>query len=99
MKTYTYEDWERDGDLRPMIGQPVEDRVYYSLRDCVPPETSTRDLMQVGEPWDADAEFPGDLYTTFKRTEQGWVYCGHCLSGKTEDRPGYHAVHFKSKHS
>lgn len=89
METYTWNDWERDGSLNPKVGQRVAEQIVREMRNCVYPLTNTPDLMQCGEPWDNDMEVNEMLYTTFKRTEQGWVFCGHCLPGKTEDRPGY----------
>lgn len=89
METYTWSDWERDGSLNPKVGQPVEERIVIEMRDCVPPLTASHNLVQCGEPWDSDMEVNEMLYTTFKRTAEGWVFCGHCLPDKTENRPGY----------
>lgn len=97
METYTWKDWERDGELNPKIGQPVAEQIVREIGGCVPPIAWSHNLVQCGEPWDNDMEVNEMLYTTFKRTEQGWIYCGHCLPGKTEDRPGYIATLYPPK--
>lgn len=89
METYNYSDWERDGVLNPQIGQPVAEQIVREMRNCVPPLTNMPDLMQTGEIYDHDSKTGKPLYTTFKRTEKGWIYCGNCMAGKTEHRCGY----------
>lgn len=94
MEKYTMQDWSRDGDFSPAIGQLIADDVVKDMRDCVPPLTCSHDLIQVGEPCCSDSELLNEsLYTTFKRTAQGWVYCGQCLPEKTEHRKGWLEVH------
>lgn len=81
-------DWERDREFSPAIGQEVSEEIYWEMLNCVPPTYNGRNLMQVGEPYSTDKETRKHLYTTFVRNESGkWVYVGHCLYGKTEDRP------------
>lgn len=91
---YTMKDWERDGDFKAKVGEVVEDAIYWELLNCVPPLTHTHSLMQVGEPYGADAELPQMLFRTFKRTDQGWVNCGLCLAGQTENRTTFFEKYF-----
>ena len=87
-KVYTMQDWQRDGVFNANIGQEVEDAVYYEFLNCVPPAFRERGVMQVGEPYSIDKETRKHLYTTFVRNEKGvWAFAGHCLYGKTENRP------------
>lgn len=79
---YTKQDWERDGDLRVKIGDVIDQDVFYQLRDCVPPQTLSKGLFQVGEAYDHDDDGQA-LYTTFKHTNDGWVYIGHCRDKET----------------
>ena len=84
---YTKKDWERDGDLRVKIGDMIDQEVFYQLRDCVPPKTLSEWIFQVGEAHDHD-EQGNALYTTFKSTYDGWMYCGHCRENETIHREG-----------
>ena len=87
MKTYTLKDWERDGELNPTIGQEVEDAIYWDLLNSLPPACNRHNIFQAGEAYDHDWQTLAPLYTTLRRNEQGkWIYCGHCLLGKTEDK-------------
>lgn len=87
MKPYTLKDWEKDGELNPTIGQEVEDAIYWDLLGSVPPAYHGHNLFQAGEAYDIDKDTHEDLYTTLARNEQGnWVYMGHCILGKTEDK-------------
>lgn len=84
---YTKKDWERDGDLLVKIGDVIDKEVFYQLRDCVPPKTLSKGIFQVGEAYDHDEQGIA-LYTTFKNTEKGWMFCGHCRIGETTHRQG-----------
>lgn len=89
MEVYTMEQWNLDKEFKAQIGQEVSDEVFEEMRDCVPPAYYSQGIMQVGEPYDADAETYENLYATFVRTDNGWKYVGHCLRGRTENRKGY----------
>lgn len=94
---YTKEKWEEDGDLRIAVGQPVANDVVAQLRDCVPPAYLSRTMLQVGESVDNDLEHPSrDLFTTFTKDGDVWIYRGNCLYGKTEHRKGYIETHYGS---
>lgn len=81
------EDWQRDNILSPAIGQEVSAEVFSEQLNCVPPAYYADGIMQVGEPYGADKETFKSLFTTYVRNEKGaWVYAGHCLYGKTENR-------------
>ena len=87
---YTMKDWERDGTFSAEIGELVEEAIIWEFSGCVPPLSFTRDYLQVGEPWGCDATLNALLFTTFERTAQGWVYRGHCLMDRTENRLSYY---------
>lgn len=78
--------WEKDGEFSPAIGQEIDIEVFLDLRDCVPPAYYSNGVFQVGEAYDHDHKTFQPLYTTFKRDNGKWVYCGHCYLGKTEDK-------------
>lgn len=90
------EDWEKDGSLKIQIGQVTSDEVIDELLNCLPPKTYNKGLFQVGEPVDSDLESVENgyghdvqLYCTFKRESDGWVYCGNCRAGETINRKGF----------
>ena len=86
-KVYTMEDWQRDKELPPAIGQEVSAEVFSEQLNCVPPAYYSHNIMQVGEPYGTDKETYKSLFTTYVRNEKGtWNYAGHCLYGKTENR-------------
>ena len=93
---YTMQDWERDGIINVQVGQAIEDKVFYELRDCVPPAYLGGGLFQVGEPAGHDAVTYLPLYDTYQRLEEGWRYPGRCLLGKTERRIDYCEAYFKN---
>ncbi len=84
---YTMQDWERDRDLRVKIGEVIEKEVFYQLRDCLPPTTLSSEIFQVGEAHDHDEQGCA-LYTTFKSTDDGWMYVGTCRKGDIIHREG-----------
>lgn len=91
MKTtqvYTSENWAADGTFKATIGQIVADDVVAQLRDSVPPQTMQRGLLQIGEAYSHDYD-GAPLYTTFSKTADGWMFCGHCLNLETENRMGW----------
>ena len=84
---YTIQDWERDGSLNVKQGEVISSDVYEQLLNCIYPATYTSQLFQVGEPYDHD-EQGNALYATFKNTEKGWKFCGHCRIGETIHKEG-----------
>lgn len=90
-KVYTMEDWQRDKDLSPAVGQMVDNAVVWELIECLPPTYWHRGVFQVGEPYTHDKENGRPLYATFEQvnTDGLWQYKGHCLLGETEHRKGW----------
>lgn len=75
---YTIENWRKDHTFNPQVGEEVSLEVVEEMRDCVPPETMTKNYLQVGEAYSRDWETGQDLYTTFERRKDGkWYYIGH----------------------
>lgn len=49
---------------------------------CLPPETNTSTLIQLGEPY---SSVEGrTTFLTLKKTAEGWIYAGECFSGQSE---------------
>lgn len=90
-KVYTMEDWQRDRELSPAIGQYVDNDVVWELIECLPPAYWRFGIFQVGEPYSHDKETCAPLYATFVQvnTDGLWEYKGHCLKGQTENRKGW----------
>ncbi len=66
-----------------VAGDLVDDEVVDWFRDCVPPRTCRRDMVQCGEPSCSCIE--GATYATFIRIDEDvWEYKGDCLGGTTE---------------
>lgn len=88
MKTYTMEQWAKDGSLNIAVGQQVANDVVWELIDCVPPAYWSGGVFQVGEPKSTDAETYKHLFDTFTHDGDGedWIYRGECLYGTTEHR-------------
>lgn len=84
---YTMQDWARDGSLKVKQGNIISSDVYERLLNCIYPATYTSQLFQMGETYDYD-EQGNVLYVTFKNTEKGWMFCGHCRIGETTHREG-----------
>lgn len=75
-------DWAADGSFNAREGQEVDTEVVIEMRDCVPPETMTRNYLQVGEAYDHDWNTGQDLYTTFEKREGRWFFIGYRPSMK-----------------
>lgn len=87
-KIVTMKDWEaaRSFDRAANPGDMVEDAIVEQFRNCLPPVTDWSTLMQCGEPYSHEID-PATgrcraTYTTFNRTDEGWVYCGNCFAGE-----------------
>lgn len=76
MNIYTFEQWEKDGDLKVEVGQFIDDRVFYDLLGSVPPATYSRGVFQPGEPYTHDFKTGRALYNTFKKNAELWQYVG-----------------------
>lgn len=79
---YTMDDWAADGSFNANKGQEVDIEVVRQMRDCVPPETMTRDCLQVGEAYDHDRNTGEALYTTFEKQGERWFFTGYKPSMK-----------------
>lgn len=52
--------------------------------NVLPPACWTNSIIQIGEPM---AHIDGKpTFSTLKRTNDGWQYCGNCFRGQTEAR-------------
>ena len=78
--------WEKDGCFSPAIGQEIDIEVFLDLRDCVPPAHLSATLFQVGEAYDHERGTGKPIYTTLRKEQGKWYYCGNCLLGQTEDK-------------
>ncbi|MGM9740502.1 MAG: hypothetical protein ACI3ZP_07855 [Candidatus Cryptobacteroides sp.] len=67
---YTREDWRRDREINPRLGQIVADDVIEVLAGTVPPKTWAHSIFQFGERQNANG------YMTFRHTKDGWIYIG-----------------------
>lgn len=79
---YTMDNWHRDGSLKLNPGQLVDDEVVMQLRDNVPPTTYSRGIFQPGEAWTMSVN-NRELFMTFVRKNEGWLYVGLCPEGST----------------
>lgn len=90
------EDWKKDGELSIKQGQLASNDVILHLSECVPPRTFTRDLFQVGEPYDHDEDGCA-LYSTFKRFgNDTWQYLGICRKGDVTPKEGVCSRYFNN---
>lgn len=83
---YTMQDWENDKDLKIIPGQLVSDEVIIELKNCVPPATLGR-IFQPGEAYSMNDKYE-DLYMTFRRENEGWLYIGLCTLGSDKPENG-----------
>lgn len=89
MKTVTMEMWEKAGDFEKAAdpGDRVEEDVVQNFLDCVPPAVNCSDLVQVGEPYSHEFHPQKErflpTFTTFKKVDGSWIYCGHCFYGES----------------
>lgn len=87
-KFVTMKDWEaaRSFDRAANPGDLVEVAIVEEFLNCLPPVVNRSHLMQCGEPYSHELDPETDrwraTYTTFHRTEEGWVYCGNCFAGE-----------------
>lgn len=84
-------EWRKAGDFEKAAepGDEVELDVVRAFIDALPPATLAPDLIQSGESYsyalDPETGYWRDTYTTFKRKDGRWIYCGHCFRGKTQE--------------
>lgn len=83
MTQYTMNDWRRDHTFSPEVNQEIAPEIIEEMRDCVPPQTMSRDLLQVGEAYDHDRTTGQALYATFERVDGKWYFRGHQPSRRT----------------
>ena len=82
----TYADWNGSGkDLSQFlaIGDAVDEQMYYYFLEVLPPATNLSNLIQIGEPNSHVNNRP--TFSTLKRVNGQWIYCGHCHRGQTEE--------------
>lgn len=97
-KAVTISDWLLAGDFDKAAnpGDLVSEDIIEEFVNCLPPTTLHSDLVQVGEPYsycyDPEAERWRETYTTFAKSDAGWIYCGKCFSGQIEEPPELHSV-------
>lgn len=84
-------EWRKAGDFEKAAqpGDEVGVDVIQAFIDALPPATLAPNLMQAGEPYsyalDPKTGYWRNTFTTFKREEGRWIYCGHCFRNKTEE--------------
>lgn len=80
-KTYTMDDWRRDGELKIQIGQRIDDEVFAELKNNVQPKAYSKRCFQPGEVQTKSVNGE-DLYLTFT-LDDGWKYLGLCPANRT----------------
>lgn len=78
---YTLMDWHLDKELKPAIGQVVEDAVISRLREEAPPTFDGFGLFQAGGAVGHNRFLGMDLFLTFKHESAGWIFCGPSYYG------------------
>jgi hypothetical protein len=78
-----YANWK--GSLNDFleVGDLVDEEMMEYFINVLPPETFTSSCIQIGEPYSFVAG--AETYSTLKWTYDGWMYCGNCHSGRTEE--------------
>lgn len=71
------DNWKADKTIKAQAGQIISDEVFYQMRDCVPPETLTRNQMQAGEAYTNNRKTGEDLYATFENNGKQWIFTGY----------------------
>lgn len=90
-KIVTCEDWGLAGnfDKAASPGDAVEVEIVEEFLNVVPPATNRAGLVQCGEPVSFEKDpRTGDhkpTYTTFRREDSQWYYCGNCFIGETTE--------------
>ena len=80
-KTYTMNDWKKDGKLKLQIGQYIDDEVFNQLKNNIQPRAYSRRCFQPGEVHCKSVNGE-DLYHTFTM-DDGWMYLGLCPGNST----------------
>lgn len=63
------------------IGDLVDKEFVEYFINVMPPATMNSHCIQIGEPY---SHMNGKAtFSTLKKTEEGWVYAGHCHRGQT----------------
>ena len=70
MEIYTMQQWENDRTLKVAEGQLISPDVFYQLLECVPPQTYSNGIFQVGEPYAHDWNTGKALYSTFRHVSE-----------------------------
>lgn len=85
MKTYTMEDWRRDGVFKASPGQQVEEGIYFQMLCDVPPiyHGGFHRTFQVGEAHSHDSEL-NPLYGTFTRRGDEFYFLGYLRCDNVE---------------
>ncbi|MDQ0418741.1 hypothetical protein J2Z48_002945 [Croceifilum oryzae] len=86
MEYKTYDGWMASShDLQEYlkVGDLVDEKMEDHFTDILPPAFMSSFIIQMGEPYSwVSGE---NTYSTLKWTLNGWMYCGHCHIGKTEE--------------
>lgn len=80
-KTYTMNDWKKDGKLNLQIGQYIDNEVFNQLKNNIQPRAYSRRCFQPGEVH-CKSVSGEDLYHTFTM-DNGWMYLGLCPGNST----------------
>ena len=87
-KVVTMEDWRlaRSFEKAAAPGDAVEAEIVEEFLNVVPPITNRAALVQCGEPvsFEKDPRTGGHkaTYTTFRKEDGQWYYCGNCFAGE-----------------
>jgi hypothetical protein len=65
------------------VGDLVDEEMHDYFLNVLPPAYWSSSILQVGEP--VDHKERGAVYDTLKRTASGWMYCGNCYRGQTDN--------------
>lgn len=85
----TYKNWKGDLSEYLFVGCLVDDELIDYAINVLPPVTMTYNMVQIGEPYSHRMDKNGKYrptYSTFVKTNEGWVYAGHCFKGEYINR-------------
>ena len=85
LKIYTNDDWANDKYFNPAVGQEVEKDIVDYFLYSLPPVFDSRTILQAGEAkgscYNKETDDYEYTYTTFKKENDKWFYCGNCIKG------------------
>jgi len=80
----THANWNCDLAEYLQVGNIVDVELVEYAFNCMPPITMNGEMVQMGEPYSHREDETGKwraTWSTFVKTEFGWVYAGHCFKG------------------